>query len=144
MAASDAASGRSVAYWVNLVDALVEQAADDAFDDSGLTRRHWQVFTVIADGVRSVSDADERLSTVLGGRGSTYSLVDDLRRRGWVSGADTELLVTVAGEEAYDELRAIVARNRERIASGIAARDYEVTVATLERIARNLGWRPGA
>lgn len=144
MAASDAASGRSVAYWINLVDALVEQAADDAFDDSGVTRRHWQVFTVMSDGVRSVAEVDERLGAVLGGKGSTYSLVDDLRRRGWIAGAEGELHVTVAGEEAYDELRTIVASNRERIASGIAARDYEVTVATLEQIARNLGWRPGA
>lgn len=143
---SDAASGRSVAYWVNLVDALIEQVADDAFDDSGVTRWHWQLFTVVADGARTMAEIDERLGRAqdAGHSGATYALLDDLRRRGWVTGAEGELHVTVAGHEAYDELRAIVARNRDRIGSGIAARDYEITVGTLEQIARNLGWTPGS
>lgn len=52
--------------------------------------------------------------------------------------------MTVAGEAAYEELQAVITRRRELAGEGIAARDYEVTVATLERVARNLGWQGDA
>ena len=45
------------------------------------------------------------------------------------------------GEAAYAELQSVIAQRRDLVSKGIAARDYEVTVATLERVARNLGWQ---
>ena len=147
-------TGRPLGFWVKLVDSLLEESLDaDAEEWGGLSRRHWQVLSVIRDGASSTVQVDAVLAPFVhapGGTGTTSLLVDDLRHRGWVSGQEHlegapddvgSLGVTVAGEAAYAELQSVIARRRDLVSKGIAARDYEVTVATLERVARNLGWQ---
>jgi len=150
-------TGRPLGFWVKLVDSLLEESVNaDADEWGGVSRRHWQVFSVIRDGASSTAQVDAVLAPFVhapGGTGTTSLLVDDLRHRGWVSGQEHlpgapddvgSLAVTVAGEAAYEELQAVIAHRRELVSEGIAARDYEVTVATLERVARNLGWQGDA
>ena len=149
-------AGRPLGYWVKLVDTLLEETVDTAFEErGGLTRRHWQVLSVVRDGASSTAQVDAVLAPFVrtaGGTGTTAPLVADLRQRGWLSGHEHlagapedvgTLAVTVAGERAFEELQAVITARREQLTAGVAARDYEVTVATLERMARNLGWDGG-
>ncbi|MNP83050.1 hypothetical protein D3C76_1818740 [compost metagenome] len=51
--------------------------------------------------------------------------------------------MTVAGQHAYHDLLDAVSISRERLAEGITREQYDRTIATLEQMARNLGWSPG-
>ncbi|MGP7960282.1 hypothetical protein ACTVCO_05650 [Sanguibacter sp. A247] len=139
---------RPLSYWLGLVGGLAEDAVNRVYDDAGLDRRHWQVLAVVRDGASSPAQVDASLGAP--GQGTTLGLLDDLRSRGWVTGpahledapADVGgLAVTVTGEEAYAALQRDLAEERDRMTRGLAARDHEVTVLTLQQLARNLGWQ---
>lgn len=139
---------RPIGYWLKLVDRLIDESFDGVFHHSGLTRRHWQVLNTIRDGVSEETAVDGVLSPFTGpagdarhGAGTAVAAeVDDLVRRGWVARGDTGLSVTVAGNHAYHDLLDAVSLSRERVGEGISRAEYAQTVATLERMARNLGW----
>jgi len=143
---------RPIGYWLKLVDRLIDESFDEVFHRSGLTRRHWQVLNTIREGVSEETDVDGVLSPFTGasagprhGAGTAVTAeIDDLVRRGWVTRSDTGLTVTVAGNHAYHDLLDAVSTSRERVAEGISREEYAQTVATLEHMARNLGWSPGA
>lgn len=58
----------------------------------------------------------------------------------WVVEAAGHYSLTEQGTAAFTRLAEVVARNRDTASEGVAADDYETTVAVLERMARNLGW----
>lgn len=141
---------RPLGWWIKLVDLLLDESANAQVHDAGVTREHWQVLAVLLGGAASTAQVDDVLAPFGSrrGAGATVVYVDDLRRRGWVTGTDARpgdphggtLSVTLAGREAYDAARGLIGTTRESLLAGVAARDYEVTVATLQRVARNLGW----
>ena len=136
---------RPIGYWLKLVDRLIDESFDEVFQHSGLTRRHWQVLNTIRDGVSDETAVDGVLSpfagSATGGHAAAVTAeVDDLVRRGWVARSDAGLSVTVAGNHAYHDLLDAVSRSRERIAEGVSPEQFATTVATLQRMARNLGW----
>jgi DNA-binding MarR family transcriptional regulator len=139
---------RPIGYWLKLVDRLIDESLDDVFHHTGLTRRHWQVLTMIRDGVSEETAVDGVLSPFTGasaggGPGAHATAVsaevDDLERRGWVTRTDGRLSVTVAGNHAYHDLLEGVSRARERVAEGIPPEQFEDTLATLRQMAHNLG-----
>ncbi|MHA7133429.1 hypothetical protein [Oerskovia turbata] len=146
--------GRPIGYWLKLVDRLIDDSFADVFGRTGLTRRHWQVLNMIRDGVGDTATIDRVLSPFApsgdgqDGQGRHAAGVSaelgDLRARGWVEQAGAAWEVTVAGRQAYHELLDAVSASRERLAEGISGEEYDRTIATLERMARNLGWAPGA
>ncbi|MGH1526347.1 hypothetical protein ACRAWC_20860 [Leifsonia sp. L25] len=58
----------------------------------------------------------------------------------WFDGDRATL--TDEGRAAHDRASERVARVRRELARGIPEGDYATTMATLETMARNLGWRP--
>lgn len=143
---------RPIGYWLKLVDRLIDQSFDDVFLRTGLTRRHWQVLNMIRDGVSDATTVDSVLSPFAsaGGAGSpgqaaaVSAEISDLRTRGWIAQGGSGWEVTVAGQHAYHDLLDAVSVSRERLAEGITREQYDRTIATLEQMARNLGWAPGA
>ncbi|MFF3066267.1 hypothetical protein ACFVQ3_17145 [Oerskovia sp. NPDC057915] len=143
---------RPVGYWLKLVDRLIDQSLDDVFLRTGLTRRHWQVLNMIRDGVSDATTVDSVLSpfAAVGGAGAAGQAagvsaeISDLQTRGWIAQGGTGWEVTVAGQHAYHDLLDAVSITRERLAEGITREQYDRTIATLEQMARNLGWAPGA
>jgi DNA-binding MarR family transcriptional regulator len=137
---------RPIGYWLKLVDRLIDESFEDVFQHTGLTRRHWQVLTTIREGASDEAAVDGVLSPFTGAApdgahaAAVSAEVDDLVRRGWVTRGDAGLTVTVAGRQAHHDLLDAVSRSRERIADGVAPEDFATTVATLQRMARNLGW----
>ncbi|GAA3217775.1 hypothetical protein ACFP63_08960 [Oerskovia jenensis] len=143
---------RPVGYWLKLVDRLIDQSFDDVFLRTGLTRRHWQVLNMIRDGVSDATTVDSVLSPFAtpGGTGvatgqaaGVSAEISDLRTRGWIAQGGSGWEVTVAGRHAYHDLLDAVSITRERLAEGITREQYDQTIATLEQMARNLGWAPG-
>ncbi|MDF2846572.1 MAG: MarR family transcriptional regulator [Oerskovia sp.] len=150
--AGHAPGERPIGYWLKLVDRLIDQSFDDVFLRTGLTRRHWQVLNMIRDGVSDATAVDSVLSPFAPAAGAGGSPgqaagvsaeISDLRTRGWVAQGGSGWEVTVAGQHAYHDLLDAVSITRERLAEGITREQYDRTIATLEQMARNLGWTPG-
>lgn len=70
--------------------------------------------------------------------------IADFAERGWVarSGERNETVeLTEAGRAAYASALERIQGLRESMTAGISEADYATTIATLEAMARNLGWR---
>ncbi len=71
---------------------------------------------------------------------SVQEVLDGFAERGWVTIADGVAELTDEGRAAHDAAFARVRELRASFAEGIDEADYATTMATLERMARNLGW----
>lgn len=126
------ASNRPLGFWLKTLDRLIAREFAAAFDDIDVTRREWRLLNLIGGDVR-----DERLTAKLDGR---PHLVASLVERGWVAAAPGDLRLTDDGRAALEALGERVSGIRSRVANAVPAEDYATTVATLEAIARELGW----
>ncbi len=134
-------SSLPLGFWLPTVDRLLEREFEAAFVDLDVTRREWQALNLIAGEVR-----DERLRAKLDARpGRLVALVD----RGWVTGEPGAWQLTETGREAHAHLKERVDGIRARVHGAVSPDDYATTLASLEAIARALGWnesdadRPG-
>jgi hypothetical protein len=75
-------------------------------------------------------------------RRSTAELLDGLVEKGWATVDDGRYAITESGTRMTAELTERVASVRTKVGAGITDADYATTVATLEAMARNLGWEP--
>lgn len=130
---------RPIGFWLKLVDRLIDARLEAALGD--LTRRHWQVLNVVQQGPVSQSEIDARVRPFLVGNQTTVRETTDLRERGWLAGADM-LALTDLGTQEFARLLAIISADRQQLMDGIPGAEYAATVATLEKMARNLGWTP--
>ena len=128
---------RPIGFWLKLVDRLLEDRLSTALGD--LTRRHWQVLNVVEQAPARPADIDERVRPFLGAGGTAEREIADLVASGWVEGTDF-LTLTDVGRKAFKDLLDKVSADRARAMEGVPPEDYSTTVATLEPVARNLGW----
>lgn len=71
-----------------------------------------------------------------------HRVLADFVERGWVWFDGNRATLTDEGRAAHDRAFERVQTVRAELANGISEGDYAVTLATLETMARNLGWRP--
>lgn len=93
-----------------------------------------------AYGPRGPFGADRRHGRRRGHR--IDRVLGDFVERGWVWFDGERATLTDEGRAAHDRAFERVRAVREELADGIPAEDYGTTMATLEAMARNLGWRP--
>ncbi|WP_308797667.1 MarR family winged helix-turn-helix transcriptional regulator [Agromyces silvae] len=124
------AGGRPFGFWLKLVDRRLSEEIERVLADDDLTRREWRALNLLAGTAR-----DEHLAAKLEAK---PGLVHGLAERGWVEGTPPTL--TPAGREALDRLSERVGAVRARVAHAVSPEDLATTVATLEAIARELGW----
>ncbi len=138
--AKEDAVTRPIGYWVKTVDRLIDERFADASEAAGLSRRQWQILNVLqghhgasrdivaaalAPFLRPGEKLDEQLA------GIPQLVVDD----------GSLLRLTPEGAARLAEVRErSVQELRERVSAGLTREEYETTLRTLERIARNLGW----
>jgi hypothetical protein len=128
---------RPLGYWLRTVDALISTEFAKAFDGEGVTRRDWMLLNVLAGEVDAPGFA-ERLAR----KGKRLR---GLEQRGWVEETgDGSWVLTDEGRAAKERLGAIVDGVRSRVAGAVPPEDYATTVASLEAIARALGWDENA
>lgn len=80
-----------------------------------------------------------------GGRGhrgprDVKSVLYGFAEKGWVTIADGVATLTETGRAEHDAAFARVTELRSSVTEGISEADYATTMATLEKMARNLGW----
>ncbi len=64
--------------------------------------------------------------------------------RGWVILADGVATLTDAGRTTHDDAQSRVAALRASVTEGVSDEEYLALMATLEKMARNVGWTESA
>lgn len=124
---------RPLGYWLRAVDALLTRQFDAAFAAEDITRREWMLLNLVAGDVDAPGWA-ERLAR----KGKRLRRLEDL---GWAEEqGDGTWALTDAGREAHQRLGDVVSGIRSRVAGAVSPEDYATTMASLEAIARELGW----
>lgn len=126
------AAPRPLGFWLKAVDRLIDREFETVFADLDVTRRDWRLLNLIGGEVR-----DERLRAKLDARPHR---LDPLIDRGWVAGEPGAWTLTEAGREALSTLGERVGAIRSRVGGAVSSEDYATTLASLEAIARELGW----
>ncbi len=138
------AGTRPIGFWLRLVDKLLEERFAEVLEEHGITRGQWQLLNVLSRGsatAEAVEGAVEPFTSVDGEPVSAQ--LAELIESGWVSLGGTEYRLTERGEVAHDRLAEVIGELRTHSTEGISGDDYASTLATLERMARNLGWSDG-
>ena len=134
---------KPIGYWLKLVDQLLDKTFADSLEEHGITRRQWQLLGVLARGPASMLELASALGPFLDAAGgeTVTDHVGELVESEWVSVDGDTYTLTERGTTAHARLTEIVDRMRALSVEGVTATDYEATVATLERMATNLGWQ---
>jgi DNA-binding MarR family transcriptional regulator len=133
---------RPIEYWLKLVDRMIDERFASTLEEHGVTRRQWQLLTVLSRGGASVDQLDAAVAPFLSSvdnESSTEHLAE-LIESGWVTPSETGFQITDRGLTAYTRLAEVVEANREIATEGISPEDYNIMVTSLEQVARNLGW----
>jgi hypothetical protein len=127
---------RPIGYWLKHLDRLIEDAAERAFAEEKLTRRHWQIMNVLRQSPQDEAGLTEALSPFWTVDAVTLAEVTtELTTRGWVTG---RYALTAAGETAHAAVAEKVHGIRATFLAGLKEDDYHYTVATLRHMAENL------
>jgi DNA-binding MarR family transcriptional regulator len=134
-------STRTLAYWLALVDRLVERGFAGALEEHGITRMQWRIMTALGEGPATADQLDETLADLpaYDDDATAAEQLGDLVDSGWVEAADADRL-TERGRAAHDHILDAVAELRTRVLTDISPEEEQTMIALLERMARNLGW----
>ena len=128
---------RPLGSWLRIVDGLITREFAAAFAGSDIDRRDWMLLNALSGDVEMPSFA-ERFAR----KGKRLRNLED---RGWVEETGRWHL----GADRRGTRRQGAARRRSstasvrRVAGAVSPEDYATTMASLEAIARELGWEEG-
>ncbi len=131
---------RPIGYWVKLVDRLLEEQLDGTLQNDGLTRREWQLLNTLSDSPRSQEELEDAVSPFLANGATLDQQLAGLTRRALITSVEKYFALTDAGALLLQRALESVSAQRQQLVMGLSDDDYERTVATLEAMARNLGW----
>jgi hypothetical protein len=135
--APDSADGRPLGYWLRVVDGLLDREFAAALDAEGISRRDWMALNVLSGDI-DAPEVRERLIR----RGKRLR---GLEERGWVQEhGDGTWSLTDLGRAERERVGAIVDGIRSRVTGAVGDDAYAAMTASLEAIARELGWDEGA
>lgn len=132
-AESSGPADRPLGYWLRVVDGLLTREFASALDAEGISRRDWMALNVLAGDV-DVPELRDRLAR----KGKRLRALED---RGWVEEhGDGSWSLTDLGRAEKERIGAIVDGIRSRVAGAVGDDAYAALTASLEAIARELGW----
>jgi len=127
---------RSLGFWLRAADAAIAAELSRVLADEGLDRRDWAVLNVLAGELDAPGLADRVRH---GGK-----RVRSLAARGWAVEADEAWTLTDTGRRERDRIQGLVDGVRARVRGAVPEADLATTIASLETIARALGWDEAA
>lgn len=154
------ATPRPIGYWLKLVDRMIDEQFASTLEEHGVTRRQWQLLSVLSQGPATVEQLDAAVAPFLSvaellaadtttdsgsdrpdaAPESSAAHLTELIDSAWVDATTTGYEVTDRGRGAFSRLSDVVAAQRTLATEGITQQQYDDTLTALERIARNLGW----
>lgn len=130
---------RPIGFWVKLLDRLLSEQFAVSLEEHGLTRRQWQLLTVLQQGPGAADELDRQVAPFLDDQESSVEHLDELLESEWVSKEAEVYQLTERGGTSFTRVRDVVL-HADHVAEGISEDEYRTTVTMLERMARNLGW----
>ena len=121
-------------YWLRAVDALIGREFATALASENVDRRDWMLLNAVSGDV----DVPGWLASRIHGRGGKR--LRALAERGWVTRTEDSWTLTDEGRAAQARLAGIVDGIRDRVSGAVSPEDYATMTASLEAIARELGW----
>jgi hypothetical protein len=134
---------RPIGFWLKLVDSQIDEQFASTLDEHGVTRRQWQLLNVLTQEPATVEQLDAAVAPFLSSEADESSAehLAELVDSGWVAIMRSQYELTERGRTALDRLSQVVATQRTLVTEGLTQQQYDDTLAVLERMARNLGWR---
>jgi DNA-binding MarR family transcriptional regulator len=132
-------SERPIGYWLRKLDRLIDGQFVVKLGEAGLSRRQWQVLSLIEDGPRSVPELQSELEPFL--QDAPDDLSDALSgvvTRGWAEVQNNIVKLTGTGQSQFELIKAQVTELRQSLTVGISPEEYQVTVDVLARMAANI------
>jgi hypothetical protein len=131
---------RPIGFWLKLVDQLLDERFAAILEEHGVSRGQWQLLNVVSRGW-ATEEAIERAVAPFTTDGAPASAqLEELIESDWVQRGDDGYRLTERGSLAHLRLSEVVGNLRAGATDGVPSDDYDRTLVTLERIARNLGW----
>jgi hypothetical protein len=138
---------RPIGFWLKLVDRLIDEQFASTLEEHGVTRRQWQLLSVLSRESSTVEQLDAAVAPFLtpapqseGEPESSVEHLTELIDSGWVDATPSGYELTERGRNAFGRLAEVVALARSRMTEGLTTEQYDSTLAALERFARNLGF----
>src|SRR5262245_32389810 len=131
---------KPIGYWLKHLDGLIEAAAERAFAEEKLTRRHWQIMNVLRESPQDEAGLTEAIRPFWGpGVITLHEVTGELTRRGWLTQDDAgRYSLTPAGLAGHAAVEEKVRGIRAAFLTGLTEEDYLGTLRVLQRIAANL------
>ncbi|MFT4220603.1 MAG: hypothetical protein QM611_08815 [Microbacterium sp.] len=123
---------RPLGYWLRVVDHLISREFATAFAEEDVSRRDWMLLNALS-GEADFAGLADRLAR----RGKRLRALAD---RGWADEIDGSWQLTDEGRAAHARLSALVQSVREKVANAVSPEDFATMTASLQAIARQLGW----
>ena len=144
---------RPLGYWLAAIEGPLRENMRGVFATFGVTRREWRTLTTLHEGPASAAEVEASLPPRRGHRPggperptaaprTIEQLLDGFVARGWANLDRGSYALTAEGERIHDAVLTNVQTVRASVTAGIPDADYVTTMATLERIAANVGWDP--
>lgn len=136
---------RPIGFWLKLVDRLIDEQFAETLEEHGVTRRQWQLLTVLSRGPATLEQLDLAVAPFLSNGTTPESSAEhlsELIESSWVDATATGYETTERGSGAYNRLAEVVNANRARASEGVSEQEYRDTIDVLERLAVNLGYTP--
>jgi DNA-binding IclR family transcriptional regulator len=131
---------KPIGYWLKHLDGLIEAAAERAFAEEKLTRRHWQIMNVLRESPQEEAGLTEAIRPFWGpGVITLHEVTGELTRRGWLTQDDAgRYSLTPAGLAGHATVEEKVRGIRAAFLTGLTEEDYFGTLRVLQRMATNL------
>ncbi len=137
---------RPIGYWLKLVDSLISEQFATSLEEHGVTRRQWQLLNLLGAKPHTSEELMSALAPFFdevspeGEPASPAEHLTELLESGWVAQEGESYALTDRGKISLERLTELVEGMRERSSAGVTEEQYETTIATLQRMATNLGW----
>ena len=136
---------RPLGYWLKLVDSLIDEQFAATLEEHGVTRRQWQVLNLLEHRPATEAELSAGLLPFFASPDEPQSITEhlaELVESGWIVLADGTYSITARGHISLLKLSDLVERIRTQSGQDLDGSEYDAVVASLEKIARNLGWNP--
>jgi len=131
---------RPIGLLLRALDRLIDDSFERALGARAVTRRQWQLLTMLAERPTSLDDLTSAVAPFLDRTGGETAeqhlrpLADD----GLVTVTVDLCRLTEPGRALVEDLRTAVQAVRDRTVEGLADGEYDRTVATLQTMVDNL------
>ena len=138
-----------ISYWVKLVDRIIDELFATTLEEHGITRRQWQLLTMLAKGPAGVELLDIEIAPFLdrangavpptqGLHTTSLESLNELVESEWLTTDGALFELTDRGRVVVDRLTVVIADGRQKATEGVTPEQYDTTVTVLETMARNL------